>query len=33
VTRLEQLLERAVEYGRRTALGRALIAKLGVDDA
>jgi hypothetical protein len=33
VTRLEQLLERAVAYGRRTALGRALIDKLGLDDA
>jgi len=33
VTRLEQLLDRAIEYGRRTAVGRALLAKLGLDDA
>jgi len=33
VTRLEQLLERAIEYGQRTAVGRALLAKLGLDDA
>jgi hypothetical protein len=33
VTRLEQLLERAVAYGRRSALGRALIERLGLDDA
>jgi hypothetical protein len=33
VTRLEQLLDRAIEYGRRTAVGRALLARLGLDDA
>lgn len=33
VTRLEQLLDRAVAYGRKTAVGRALLAKLGLDDA
>ena len=30
VTRLEQLLDRAVEYGRKSAMGRALLAKLGL---
>jgi hypothetical protein len=33
VTRIEQLLDRAVAYGRQTALGRAILAKLGVDGA
>lgn len=28
VTRLEQLLERAIAYARTTALGRALLARL-----
>jgi len=32
VTRLEQLVDRAVEYGRRSALGRAILRNLGVDD-
>jgi hypothetical protein len=33
VTRLEQLLDKAVAYARRTAFGRALIERLGLDDA
>lgn len=33
VTRLEQLLDRAVAYARKTALGRSMLAKLGLDDA
>jgi len=33
VTRLEQLVDRAVEYGRRTPFGRLLLAKLGIPDA
>ena len=33
VTRLEELLERAVAYARQTALGRAVLAKLGLADA
>ena len=33
VTRLEKLLDQAVAYGRRTAFGRALLEKLGLDDA
>lgn len=33
VTRLEQLLDRAIAYGRKTAIGRAFLAKLGLDDA
>jgi hypothetical protein len=33
VERLEKLLDRAITYGRRTAFGRALLAKLGLDDA
>ena len=32
VTRLEQLLDRAVAHARKTAVGRALLAKLGLDD-
>ena len=33
VSRLEQLLHRAIEYARRSAVGRALLARLGLDDA
>jgi hypothetical protein len=33
VTRLEQLLERAVAYARRSAFGRALLERIGLDDA
>jgi hypothetical protein len=33
VTRLEQLLDRAVEYGSKTPMGRAILAKLGLADA
>lgn len=32
VTRLEQLLDQAVAYGRKTALGRAVLDKMGVSD-
>lgn len=32
VTRLEQLLDQAIEYGRKSALGRAVLAKMGVDE-
>ena len=30
VTRIEQLIERAIEHGRKSAFGRALLAKLGL---
>jgi hypothetical protein len=33
VTRIEQLLDRAVAYARRSAFGRALLERLGIDDA
>jgi hypothetical protein len=32
VTRIEQLIEQAIAYGRRSAFGRALLAKLGLAD-
>jgi hypothetical protein len=31
VTRLEQLVDRAIAYGRKTPLGRAVLAKMGLD--
>lgn len=33
VTRLEELLDRALAYGRRTAVGRAILEKMGLADA
>jgi hypothetical protein len=33
VTRLEQLAEKLIAYGRSTAMGRALLARLGLPDA
>jgi hypothetical protein len=33
VTRIEQLLDRAVAYGKQSGLGRAVLAKLGLLDA
>ena len=33
VARLERLLERAIEYGRKTSLGRVILERLGLDDA
>ena len=33
VTRLEQLLDRLIDYARRTRAGRTILAQLGVDDA
>lgn len=32
VSRLEQLLDRAVAYARRSAAGRMILARLGIDD-
>lgn len=33
VDRLERLLDAAVEYASRTAMGRVILAKLGLRDA
>ena len=33
VTRLELLLDRAIDYARKTAVGRMVLARLGLDDA
>lgn len=33
VTRLEQMLERAIAYGRKTAVGKVILEKLGLADA
>lgn len=33
ITRLEQLVNQMIAYGRKTAMGRAILAKLGLDDA
>ena len=33
VTRLEQLVDRAVAVASRTAMGRIILAKLGIDNA
>ena len=33
VTRLEELLERALAYGRKTTVGQAILVKLGLLDA
>lgn len=33
VTRLEEMLNRAIAYGRKTAVGKVILAKLGLSDA
>ena len=33
VARLEKLLDRAIEYGSKTPMGRAILSRLGLADA